>query len=142
MKIHLVGRRQSISMYRAEETAFNGCSFRLGDSRGYIIAKRKSRIIRLYKRSGYECIKHAKTNQIWIVAKEIENGWFCQIKDQGIGFTDENIQSSNGYGLQIIKDRARDMEWEFSIKRMDHETIIEIKKGGKVDAAFSNTDCR
>ena len=41
------------------------------------------------------------------------------------------IQSSKGYGLQIIKDRARDMEWEFSMKRIENETIIELKKEHK-----------
>ena len=65
------------------------------------------------------------------MAKEIDNGWICQIKDQGIGFTNETIQSSKGYGLQIIKDRARDMGWQFSIKTIDHETIIELKKESK-----------
>ncbi|MCQ6282793.1 sensor histidine kinase [Bacillus sp. EB600] len=73
-------------------------------------------------------IKHAKTNKIWILAKEIENGWVCQIKDNGVGFTNEVIQSSKGYGLQIIKDRARDMDWVFSMIRNDTETVIEFKK--------------
>lgn len=76
-------------------------------------------------------IKHAKTNQIWIQGKEIDNGWICQIKDQGIGFTNEKFESSKGYGLQIIQDRAKDMEWKFSIKRIDHKTIIELKKESK-----------
>ena len=76
-------------------------------------------------------IKHAKTNQIWISAKEMDHGWICQVKDQGIGFTNENIQSSKGYGLQIIQDRARDMEWEFSIKKIDHGTVLELKKEKK-----------
>lgn len=90
--------------------------------------KEKIELFACIKEAVVNVIKHAKTNRIWIHAKEIDNGWICQIKDQGIGFTDETIQSSKGYGLQIIQDRARDMEWKFSIKTIENETIMELKK--------------
>ena len=69
--------------------------------------------------------------QIRSGSKEMDHGWICQVKDRGIGFTNKNIQSSKGYGLQIIQDRARDMEWEFSIKKIDHGTLVELKKEKK-----------
>lgn len=94
-------------------------------------SKEKIELFACIKEAVINVIKHAKTNQVWILAKEIDHGWICQIKDQGIGFTNETIQSSNGYGLEIIKDRASDMEWEFSMKQTDNETIMEIKKEGK-----------
>ncbi|MFD1349043.1 sensor histidine kinase [Oceanobacillus caeni] len=90
--------------------------------------KEKVEIFACIKEAVVNVIKHAKTNQVWIHAKEIDNGWTCQIRDQGIGFTNKTIQSKKGYGLQIIKDRAKDMEWDFSMKRMDNQTIIELKK--------------
>ncbi len=91
-------------------------------------SKEKVELFACVKEAVMNVIKHAKTNQVWIIAKEIDHGWICQIKDRGIGFTNENIQSSTGYGLQIIQDRARDMEWEFSIKKIENETILEIKR--------------
>ncbi len=94
-------------------------------------SKEKVELLACVKEAVMNVIKHAKTNQIWILAKESENAWFCQIIDQGIGFTNEGIESSNGYGLQIIKERSRDMDWIFSINRVNHETIIEIKKEKK-----------
>ncbi|MCM3588290.1 histidine kinase [Mesobacillus maritimus] len=93
--------------------------------------KEKVELFACIKEAVVNVIKHAKTNQIWIAATELENGWICQIKDQGIGFTDDEIQLSKGYGLQIIRDRAKDMEWAFSIKRIENETIITIKKERK-----------
>ncbi|MGE6375755.1 sensor histidine kinase [Peribacillus muralis] len=90
--------------------------------------KEKIEMFGCIKEAVVNVIKHAKTNKIWIHSKEIDNGWICEIKDQGIGFTNQTIQLSKGYGLQIIKERARDMEWEFSMKRIDNETIIELKK--------------
>jgi two-component system, NarL family, nitrate/nitrite sensor histidine kinase NarQ len=94
-------------------------------------SKEKVELFACIKEAVVNVIKHAKTNRVWIFSEEIDNGWICQVKDQGIGFTNETLQSSKGYGLQIIKDRARDMEWEFSIKKADNENIIELKKESK-----------
>ncbi|MEW9052590.1 MAG: histidine kinase [Neobacillus sp.] len=93
--------------------------------------KEKVELFACIKEAVINVIKHAKTNQIWIISKELSSGWSCQIKDEGIGFTDETLQTSKGYGLQIIKGRAKDMDWEFSLKRNNHETIIELKKESK-----------
>jgi two-component system, NarL family, nitrate/nitrite sensor histidine kinase NarQ len=94
-------------------------------------SKEKVELFACIKEAVMNVIKHAKTNEIWIQANELENGWICQIKDKGIGFSNETMQSSKGYGLQIIKDRVRDMNWEWSIKRNEDTTILEIKKEGK-----------
>ncbi|WP_339226060.1 histidine kinase [Oceanobacillus sp. FSL K6-2867] len=93
-------------------------------------SKEKVELFACVKEAIMNVIKHARTNQVWIEAKETDNGWICQIKDRGIGFTNEMVQASKGYGLQIIQDRARDMEWEFSMKKVNNETILEIKKEG------------
>lgn len=71
-------------------------------------------------------IKHAKTNKIWITAGETAGGWICEITDFGIGFTSESLKA--GLGLQIMKDRAKDMNWDFSIQRKQNQTIVSIKK--------------
>ncbi|MBM4763812.1 histidine kinase [Bacillus sp. B15-48] len=105
-------------------------------------SKEKVELFACIKEAVMNAIKHAKTNQVWIEAREIDTGWVCQIKDKGIGFQNEPNHTSNGYGLQIIKARAKDMGWEFSIKQEDKQTILEIKKGEQLNAAFSNTDRR
>ena len=48
---------ETIYQYVTElkNTSFDGCSFRMGYSREYVITKRKSRVICLYKRSRCEC---------------------------------------------------------------------------------------
>ncbi|MGM0901087.1 MAG: sensor histidine kinase [Bacillota bacterium] len=94
-------------------------------------SKEKVELFACIKEAVMNVIKHAKTNEIWIHAEEMENGWSCQIKDKGVGFSNEHLQSSKGYGLQIIKDRVRDMNWEFAIKRIEETTILEIQKEEK-----------
>ncbi|RDW15831.1 two-component sensor histidine kinase [Oceanobacillus arenosus] len=94
-------------------------------------SKEKVELFACIKEAVMNVIKHAKTNTVWIFSEQIDNGWICQVKDQGIGITNEAIESGKGYGLQIIKDRASDMGWEFSMKHTANETIMELKKEGK-----------
>lgn len=96
-----------------------------------LTSKEKVELFACIKEAVMNVIKHAKTNEIWIHSEETENRWLCEIKDKGVGFSDEHIQSSKGYGLQIIKDRVRDMNWDWSIKRIEDTTILEIRKEDK-----------
>ncbi|KKK38173.1 histidine kinase [Mesobacillus campisalis] len=93
--------------------------------------KEKIELFACIKEAVMNVIKHAKTHAIMIHAEEIDRGWICQIKDQGVGFTEEVLHSSKGYGLQIIKERARDMGWEYSLERIGNETIMTLKKEQK-----------
>lgn len=90
--------------------------------------KEKVELFACIKEAVMNVIKHAKTNQIWIHARETGHGWVCQVIDQGIGFTDQSLESNKGYGLDILKNRAQDMDWEFTLKRIDNETIMTLKK--------------
>ncbi len=90
--------------------------------------KEKVELFACIKEAVMNVIKHAKTNQIWIHARETDHGWICQVIDQGIGFTDQRLESNKSYGLDILKNRARDMEWEYTLKRIDNETIMTLMK--------------
>ncbi|GIN63369.1 hypothetical protein J27TS8_33620 [Robertmurraya siralis] len=93
-----------------------------------LTSKEKIELFACIKEAVMNVIKHARTNEIWIDAKETDDGWHCEIKDRGIGFTDEMIGHNRGYGLQIIQNRAFDMGWKFSIERIENETIVTLKK--------------
>ncbi|WP_419880858.1 histidine kinase [Peribacillus sp. B-H-3] len=91
-------------------------------------AKEKIELFSCIKEAVMNVIKHAQTNKMMISAKESEHGWTCEIRDNGVGFTDAQIQSSRGFGLEIIENRAAAMNWTFSINRVNNETIILLKK--------------
>lgn len=88
--------------------------------------KEKNELFACVKEAAMNVIKHAKTNKIWITASETAGGWICEIIDFGIGFTSESLKA--GLGLQIMKDRAKDMNWDFSIQRKQNQTTVSIKK--------------
>ncbi|WP_062234320.1 sensor histidine kinase [Fictibacillus sp. FJAT-27399] len=71
-------------------------------------------------------VKHARTNQVWIDAHETKTGWTCIIKNK----TDQQslVNSHKGYGLQILKDRAKAMGSDLSIHVQDGEMLIAFVK--------------
>jgi two-component system, NarL family, nitrate/nitrite sensor histidine kinase NarQ len=91
-------------------------------------AKEKIELFACIKEVVMNVIKHAKTSKIQIRSKETENGWKCVIKDKGQGFKEEDILFNKGFGLQIIQNRAREMNWNFLISRIKNETVVEIRK--------------
>ncbi len=97
-------------------------------SEDMLTAKEKVELFACMKEAVMNVIKHANTNEMWINAFEQQNGWICQIKDRGIGFSDTALRNSKGYGLHILKNRAIDMNWHFSLERKENETTITLKK--------------
>ncbi|WP_028391091.1 sensor histidine kinase [Bacillus cihuensis] len=97
-------------------------------------AKEKIELFACIREAVMNVIKHARTNKVWILAKESMHGWTCEIRDQGVGFSIERNQMETGLGLQIIEKRAEAMNWQFSIQRIENETVILLKKEQKIDA--------
>ncbi len=85
----------------------------------------------------YACIKealmnirkHSKAENIWISANANMDGWVCKIEDDGVGF---NLNQMNqGYGIAIMKDRAKKMSWSLSFSQNDDKTTVKISKENK-----------
>ncbi|MED1203616.1 sensor histidine kinase [Heyndrickxia acidicola] len=108
-----------------------------GITEATLSTKEKIELFACIKEAVMNIIKHAKTEKIWIISKETTNGWVCEIRDRGIGFINDDMQPRKGFGLQIIKNRAKEMGWEFSINRISNETIVTVKKEAK-HAILSN----
>ncbi|MGO4889662.1 sensor histidine kinase [Anaerobacillus sp. MEB173] len=73
--------------------------------------------------------KHAKCNEVTICAQEQPYGWYCNIEDDGVGFEESEVSAKGGYGLGMIKDRAKEMGWTVTFKRNENKTIVHIRKG-------------
>ncbi|AIQ64211.1 histidine kinase [Paenibacillus stellifer] len=72
--------------------------------------------------------KHAEANSVRIEAAPTANGWKCQVCDDGKGFAEAPSHESR-YGLKMMEDRARTMNWHFDIGRNEGETVFSIRKG-------------
>ncbi|KNH15550.1 histidine kinase [Priestia megaterium] len=97
----------------------------------YLSSKEKVELFACIKEAVTNVIKHAQTEEVWIYGEETPSGWVCRIIDRGIGLDIKKEQTKKGYGLQIMKERAKDMNWSFELKRIENKTIIEIIKEKK-----------
>ncbi|MED1201925.1 sensor histidine kinase [Heyndrickxia acidicola] len=102
--------------------------FRWGIQEDILSAKEKIELFACIKEAVMNVIKHAKTSKIQILSEETEGGWICLIMDKGKGFKEEDLEKSKGFGLQIIRNRAREMNWIFSIRCIKNKTVLEIRK--------------
>lgn len=63
-------------------------------------------IFRVVQEAGLNAIKHSNGSKISVIVKQIENSCQISVKDNGIGFSEENIGSKH-FGISIMKERVR-----------------------------------
>jgi len=80
--------------------------------------------------------KHAKADQIWIDAFPTEKGWYCCVKDNGIGLSDQELSRSEKFGLSMVQERAGNWNWSFKIERKQEQTYFRIER--KQEHTFPN----
>ncbi|MDI3089941.1 histidine kinase [Priestia megaterium] len=97
----------------------------------HLSSKEKVELFACIKEAVTNVIKHAQTEEVWIYGGETPSGWVCRIIDRGIGLDIKKEQTKKGYGLQIMKERAKDMNWSFEVNRIENQTTIEIIKEKK-----------
>ncbi|HQP02877.1 MAG TPA: ATP-binding protein, partial [Bacteroidia bacterium] len=60
----------------------------------------------IIKESLHNSIKHASAKEIVLVYEKTENGHRLSIRDNGIGFSEQDIQTKKGNGLSNLQKRA------------------------------------
>lgn len=88
--------------------------------------KEKTELYACIKEALMNIRKHAHCKNVSISAFEKETGWTCIVEDDGIGFDPALI--NNGYGLQIMKDRAEARGWSFRLERNKACTQVILEK--------------
>lgn len=91
----------------------------------------------------YACIKealmnvhkHAQASSVIISAQTTKEGWRCTVEDDGRGFAgvrmDDHNARQTGYGMEIMRDRAREMGWKIDWIHREEGTCVKIRKGVK-----------
>lgn len=76
----------------------------------------------------YNIKKHAMAERIWVDAFPTENGWYCCVRDDGIGLSTSELSRSEQFGLTMVQERAVRWNWMFSIERKEDITYFRITK--------------
>lgn len=103
----------------------------------------------------YACIKealmnirkHAQASQAAIRGHLLgDDQWICYVEDDGIGFAEaaergsdeQNAAVKGGYGMEIMRDRAKEMNWKINWQRIDGMTRVTIQNGDADESRAEN----
>lgn len=93
-------------------------------------AKEKVELLSSIREALMNIHKHAEAQQVRINAFTLEGGgWEVTIIDDGKGFDTRRKFDLNRYGIRMMEDRAKMMNWTFHISRQHQETVVLIRKG-------------
>ncbi|MFG6117072.1 sensor histidine kinase [Halobacillus sp. MO56] len=78
-------------------------------------------------------IKHAsRVKQVGLYSTNTDKGWEFQVTDDGDPCEIDTPKTSH-YGMEMMRDRANKMGWEFSYERVQNKTIVSVRyKGGNI----------
>ena len=79
----------------------------------------------IYREILANCVKHAEADFVKIAFHVHRSEISCEISDNGIGFDPENI-SSDGYGIDNIKSRIKELNGSFDLSSSDNGTQWKI----------------
>ncbi|WP_055108836.1 sensor histidine kinase [Paenibacillus ihumii] len=99
---------------------------------GLLSAKEKVELLASIREAVVNIQKHAQATKGWIRGEPLANrpGWRVMIQDNGIGFKGDSQQWKGGYGLLILQERAREMNWIFRISADNKHTTVELRNNG------------
>ncbi|WP_145411179.1 sensor histidine kinase [Paenibacillus xylanexedens] len=94
-------------------------------------AKEKIELLACLREAVVNIQKHAKASQGWIKGED-KNGYRkITIKDNGRGFTVDPFTLKDRYGLHIMKERLKAMNWNLRLVREQESTILEFSQDGE-----------
>ncbi|WP_336788110.1 sensor histidine kinase [Paenibacillus sp. MMO-177] len=77
--------------------------------------------------------KYAQATEVWVIIRQQgEEGFVCEIRDNGVGAESGQIEAKDRYGIRMMRDRAEQMGWTFDIKSaIGKGTSVRILSGGE-----------
>jgi two-component system, NarL family, nitrate/nitrite sensor histidine kinase NarX len=88
----------------------------------------QAQLIRIVQEALSNVRKHAKASKIWISCREDGGDLVLEIRDDGIGFSPEDIPGTSRYGLQSMRERSDLIGAEFQvISRPLDGTIVRVR---------------
>lgn len=76
--------------------------------------------------------KYAQATEVRVISRQQgEDGFVCEIRDNGIGADSSQLHAKDRYGVRMMQDRAGQMGWAFEIRSAEGKgTTVLIRSGG------------
>lgn len=94
-------------------------------------SKEKVELLACIREAVVNIQKHAHATKGWIEGEGNKQGWIVTIKDNGIGFQGDPFNSKDSYGLNILNERAKEMNWGLRVMMQNNYTIVELQTAGE-----------
>lgn len=123
-----LGLEATIEWYTKEFAQRNGIEVLLGIEPNIVVSPEASLIIfRIMQESLTNISRHSKATQIDIELHNTEENINLTIKDNGIGITENEINSKTSFGIMSMKERAVSLKGTFTIYRENNlRTVIKL----------------
>ncbi len=99
-----------VKLYASEVLEINGTTFNFKvkhDIPDYTLNPEQRRnLFLIIKESLHNSIKHARAKETVLIYEKTENGHRLSIRDNGMGFSEQDIQTKKGNGLSNLQKRA------------------------------------
>jgi two-component system nitrate/nitrite sensor histidine kinase NarX len=87
-----------------------------------------AQLIRIFQEALSNVRKHAQANNVWMACRETDNDLVLEIRDDGKGFSPEDVTSASQYGLRGMRERADLIGADFQvISQPQAGTIVRLR---------------
>lgn len=87
-----------------------------------------AQLIRIFQEALSNVRKHARASQVWIACREVGDDILLEVRDNGKGFSPEDVTTSSQHGLRGIHERAELIGADFQVvSRPKEGTIVQVR---------------
>jgi signal transduction histidine kinase len=87
----------------------------------------QAQLIRILQEALSNVRKHAVASQVWVSCFEQERDLVLEIRDDGLGFSPDDVTGHSRHGLRGMRERSELIGADFQvISRPKHGTIIRV----------------
>ncbi|GBF74081.1 two-component sensor histidine kinase [Paenibacillus sp. 598K] len=102
--------------------------WRLSDA--LLSAREKVELLSIVREALLNVQKHAQATEAAVSCRAHEQGFSCEIRDNGIGLREERRRAAGCYGLRMMESRAEAMGWQLTIESGQGTAVRIESKGG------------
>ena len=98
------------------------------DQKSDLAPEIQAQLIRIVQEALSNTRKHAKAQQVWVSCRTSNNDLILEIRDDGRGFSPEDIPMPSRHGMRGMRERADLIRAEFQVISRPHEgTIVSLR---------------
>lgn len=115
-----------LSQIAAEFQDLSGLPVHLEDGpvEGQVSPEVQAQLIRIVQEALSNVRKHARARQVWLSIRQVAGDLVLEVRDDGDGFTPQDITSASRHGLRSMRERAELVGADFQVISLPQQGAI------------------